>query len=50
MFQRVRPFAASLQVPVLGVHGSPSEEEAGAFTAYWSVWGIRLPLEVVVSP
>jgi amino acid transporter len=47
---RALAYAASLQVPVLAVHVSPSEEECERFHGYWKVWGAYLPLEVVVSP
>ena len=47
---RALAYAASLQVPMLAVHVSPSEEEGQRFHGYWKVWGAHLPLEVVVSP
>ena len=47
---RALAYAASLQLPVLAVHVSPSEEEGKRFHRYWKVWGAYLPLEVVVSP
>ncbi|MGA2321367.1 MAG: APC family permease [Solirubrobacteraceae bacterium] len=47
---RALAYAASLQQPVLALHVSPTEEEAGRFRDYWSTWGDHLPLEVVVSP
>jgi amino acid transporter len=47
---RALAYAASLQVPVLAVHISPSEEEGKRFHRYWKAWGAYLPLEVVVSP
>ena len=47
---RALAYAASLQVPVLAVHVSPSEEEGERFHRYWKVWGAYLPLEVVISP
>jgi hypothetical protein len=47
---RALAYAASLRVPVLAVHISPSEEEEKRFHRYWNVWGAHLPLEVVVSP
>jgi amino acid transporter len=47
---RALAYAASLEVPVLAVHVSPSEEEGKRFHRYWKVWGAYLPLEVVVSP
>ena len=47
---RALAYAASLQVPVLAVHVSPSEDEGERFHRYWKVWGAYLPLEVVISP
>ena len=47
---RALAYAASLQVPVLAVHVSPSHEEGERFRQYWNVWGGYLPLEVVISP
>jgi hypothetical protein len=47
---RALAYAASLQLPVLAVHVSPSEEEGKRFHRYWEVWGAYLPLEVVISP
>jgi hypothetical protein len=47
---RALAYAASLELPVLAVHVSPSEEEGKRFHRYWKVWGAHLPLEVVVSP
>jgi amino acid transporter len=47
---RALAYAASLQLPLLAVHVSPSEEEGKRFHRYWKVWGDYLPLEVVVSP
>ena len=47
---RALAYAASLQLPVLAVHVSPSEEEGERFHRYWKAWGAYLPLEVVVSP
>jgi amino acid transporter len=47
---RALAYAASLQLPVLAVHVSPSEEEGKRFHRYWKVWGDYLPLEVVLSP
>ncbi len=47
---RALAYAASLQVPVLAVHVSPSHEEGKRFHRYWKVWGDYLPLEVVISP
>ena len=47
---RALAYAASLEVPVLAVHVSPSEEEGKRFHQYWKAWGAYLPLEVIVSP
>ncbi|HLH64453.1 MAG TPA: APC family permease [Solirubrobacteraceae bacterium] len=47
---RALAYAASLAVPVLAVHLSPSEEEGERFHRYWRQWGDHLPLEVVISP
>ena len=47
---RALAYAASLSVPVLAVHISPSAKEAERFHGYWQAWGDHLPLEVVVSP
>ena len=47
---RALAYAASLQLPVLAVHVSPSEEEGKRFHQYWKVWGDYLPLEVIASP
>ena len=47
---RALAYAASLAVPVLAVHISPSPEEAERFSRYWEIWGDHLPLEPVVSP
>jgi len=47
---RALAYAASLRLPALAVHVSPSEEEGKRFHRYWKVWGAYLPLEVVVSP
>ena len=47
---RALAYAASLSVPVLAVHISPSAEEARRFHQYWRAWGDHVPLEVVVSP
>jgi amino acid transporter len=47
---RALAYAASLSVPLLALHVSPSEEEAERFRGYWKAWGDHLPLEVVVSP
>jgi amino acid transporter len=47
---RALAYAASLGVPLLALHISPSEEEAKRFKEYWDAWGDHLPLEVLVSP
>ena len=47
---RALAYAASLQVPVLAVHVSPSKEEGKRFDGYWKAWGDYLPLEIVLSP
>jgi amino acid transporter len=47
---RALAYAASLSVPLLALHISPSEAEAERFRGYWKAWGDHLPLEVVVSP
>ncbi|MDQ6691852.1 MAG: APC family permease [Candidatus Dormibacteraeota bacterium] len=47
---RALAYAASLSVPLLALHVSPSEQEADRFRSYWKAWGDHLPLEVVVSP
>ncbi|MFZ1993501.1 MAG: APC family permease [Solirubrobacteraceae bacterium] len=47
---RALAYAASLSVPLLALHVSPSDEEAERFHGYWKAWGDHLPLEVVVSP
>ncbi len=47
---RALAYAASLSVPVLAVHVSPSPEEADRFCGYWDAWGDHVPLEVLVSP
>jgi hypothetical protein len=47
---RAMAYAASLRQPLLGLHISPTEEEAKRFRYYWSTWGDHLPLEIVVSP
>jgi amino acid transporter len=47
---RALAYAASLSVPLLALHVSPSDEEAERFRGYWKAWGDHLPLEVVVSP
>ena len=43
-------YAASMTVPVLALHVSPSTQEADRFHRYWRAWDDHLPLEVVVSP
>lgn len=47
---RALAYAASFQQPVLALHISVTEEEAERFRNYWTLWGDRLPLEIVVSP
>jgi len=47
---RALAYAASLSVPLLALHVSPSDKEAERFRGYWKAWGDHLPLEVVVSP
>jgi len=47
---RALAYAASLGVPVLAVHVSPSSEESDRFRGYWAAWGDHVPLEVLVSP
>jgi hypothetical protein len=47
---RALAYAASLQLPVLAVHVSPSEQEGKRFHQYWKAWGAYLPLEIVISP
>ena len=47
---RALAYAASLAVPVLAVHVSPSAQEDQRFRRYWKAWGEHLPLEVVISP
>jgi amino acid transporter len=47
---RALAYAASLNLPVLAVHVSPTETEAERFRRYWEEWGDHLPLEVLVSP
>ena len=47
---RALAYAASLALPMLAVHISPSEDEAERFRGYWAAWGDHLPLEVVGSP
>jgi amino acid transporter len=43
-------YAASLSLPVLALHVSPSDDEAERFQRYWRAWGDHLPLEVISSP
>lgn len=43
-------YAASLSLPVLALHVSPSDDEAERFRRYWHAWGDHLPLEVISSP
>jgi hypothetical protein len=43
-------YAASLSIPVLAVHVTPSDDEAERFQRYWQAWGDHLPLEVIHSP
>jgi len=43
-------YAASLSIPVLAVHVTPSDDEAERFQSYWRAWGDHLPLEVIHSP
>jgi hypothetical protein len=47
---RALAYAASLQQPVLALHISPTDDEAGRFREYWRQWGDHLPLEVIISP
>jgi amino acid transporter len=47
---RALAYAASLRRPLLALHISPTEEEAGRFRQYWQTWGDHLPLAIVVSP
>ncbi len=47
---RALAYAASLNIPTLAVHVSPSDQEADRFHRYWQDWGDHLPLEVLVSP
>jgi amino acid transporter len=47
---RALAYAASLRQPLLALHISPTEEEAGRFRQYWQTWGDHLPLAIVVSP
>ncbi len=43
-------YAASLSLPVLAVHVSPSDEESERFLRYWREWGDHVPLEMISSP
>ena len=43
-------YAAVLGQPALGLHVSPTTEEADRVISYWQAWGDHLPLEVIVSP
>jgi hypothetical protein len=47
---RALAYAASLGQPVLAVHLSPDQEEAGRFRGYWHAWGEHVRLEIVISP
>jgi hypothetical protein len=47
---RALAYAASLDEPLLTVHLSPDEEEAGRFREQWKTWGVPLRCEIVVSP
>jgi amino acid transporter len=47
---RALAYAASLGQPVLAVHLSPDQEEAGRFRGYWHAWGDHVRLEIVISP
>jgi hypothetical protein len=47
---RALAYATSLRQPLLALHISPTEEEAGRFRQYWQTWGDHLPLAIVVSP
>ena len=47
---RALAYAASFEHPVLALHVSPTEQEAGRFRDYWRIWGNHLPLQVIVSP
>jgi amino acid permease-like protein len=47
---RALAYAASMEIPTLALHVSPSKEEAKRFQRYWRAWGDHLPLEVLVSP
>ena len=47
---RALAYAASMEIPTLALHVSPSKDEAKRFERYWRAWGNHLPLEVLVSP
>jgi hypothetical protein len=47
---RALAYAASLGMPVLGVHISPDEAEAERFREQWRTWGDHIPLEIIESP
>ena len=47
---RALAYAAALSQPALGLHVSPTTEEADRFISYWQARGDHLPLEVIVSP
>lgn len=43
-------YARSLGQPVLAVHVSPEDAEAGQFLTSWQAWGSHVPLETIRSP
>ena len=45
---RALAYAVSHRQPVLALHLSPTEEEAGRLPCYWQTRGDNLPLEVIV--
>lgn len=47
---RALAYAASMEIPTLALHVSPSKDEAKRLQRYWRAWGNHLPLEVLVSP
>jgi hypothetical protein len=47
---RALAYAVSLEKPVVVVHLSPDEEEAGRFEREWEAFGAPLRMEIVVSP
>jgi amino acid transporter len=47
---RALAYAASLSIPVMGAHISPSHEEAEEFREQWNTWGDHLHLEIIESP